>query len=197
MYAVRDTQNVEVLGFCEQLLPFVRVCLCVWGGMCVHMRMCQCVPVSACVCTHAYVSVCACVRVCVCTHAYVSVCVCECVYVCVHMRMCQCVYVCRRPNGRLKLRKCVLRKRAAIVVRIRYTSWYVCVWHCMHTCNWCVRLVRHRPMDIECMLCTCVNTVPLGHTCERVCVCTHLLRTYARLVCVYVTYVRLIYVCDV
>ena len=67
----------------------VRLCVCVWEGVCVSV--CLSVRLSACL----YASICASVCVCVCVY-YLSVwvCVCVCLSLCVCVCWCVCVFVC-------------------------------------------------------------------------------------------------------
>ena len=60
---------------CAGVCVFVRLCECVCVRSCVCVCMCECVCVRSCVCVPVCVCVCVCVHVCVCVCACVSVCV--------------------------------------------------------------------------------------------------------------------------
>ena len=69
-----------------------RVCVCVYGCvcMCVYVCACVCMCVYVCACVCMYVCVCVCVCMCI---LCMCVCVCMCVYV--HVRVCVCTHFAR------------------------------------------------------------------------------------------------------
>ena len=86
---------------CARVHTYVRGCVHMCMGVCVHVPVCACVCAGVCmymcVCVWVCMRVCQCVRVYACVSVHVCVCRCVRVYVsacmCVHACMCACVCV--------------------------------------------------------------------------------------------------------